>query len=270
LSALFVIAREDRLDDALARGAAERGYEVARLALLATEQGPDCDRFQDWLRDPPPNAALAWTSRRAGEALAAVALPQQRAAIACLPLYAVGAESASPIRAAGFAVATPPDSRPGAKRLAALIARVKPAGPGAEPPAPGTAAVARVAFLHGDRSLPDLPEALAEAGIEVEPFELYGTRFLSADVAALERAAEAGRVAAVAFFSPSGVEALERLLRPEISTLLRSDVPALARGETTRAALESRGYRRGSCPSAAESFDSFALEALQSAMRTMR
>jgi uroporphyrinogen-III synthase len=265
LSALFVIAREDRQDDALARGAVERGYEVARLALLASEGGGDSDRFLAWLAHPPEGAALAWTSRRAAEVIEAIALPRHRDALASMPLFAVGAESAAPIRAAGLAVTTPPDVSPGAKRLAALIARAAPGGiASASPP---RTAISRVAFPHGDKALPDLPEALAAAGIGVEPFEVYRTRFLSPDVSAIERAVEAGRLAAVAYFSPSGVESLERLLHPEVAARLRRDVPALARGETTRAALSLRGYRRATGPGAAEAFDFFALDALQSSMR---
>jgi uroporphyrinogen-III synthase len=268
VSALFAIARADRLDDALARGAAERGYEVMRLALLASDRGRDSDRFLAWLAHPPEGAAIAWTSRRAAEAIATIALPRHRDAMAGLSLFAVGAESAASIRDAGLAVATPSDGSAGAKGLAALIARAEPGERGAASASRPRSKVSRVAFLHGDRALPDLPEALAAAGIGVEPFEVYRTRFLSPDVSAVERAVETGRLAAVAFFSPSGVESLEHLLHPEIAARLRRDIPALARGETTRAALASRGYRRASCPGAAEAFDFFALDALQSSMRT--
>ncbi len=262
MSALFVIAREDRLDDALAHRAAERGFEVLRLPLLASEPGSDGDRFLAWLAHPPERSALAWTSRRAADTIARVALPRHRVAIASLPLFAVGAESAAPMRDVGLAVTTPPESNANAKGLAALIAR--PAGAG-----PAGATIARVAFAHGDRALPDLPAALSAAGIEVEPFEIYRTSFLSPDVGGLERATVDGRVAAVAFFSPSGVDSLERLLRPETLALLRRDVPAIGRGDTTRAALAARGYRKAAGPRTSEGFDIFALEALQSSLRTI-
>ena len=68
---------------------------------------------------------------------------------------------------------------------------------------------------------------------------------------------------AAAFFSPSGIEALERLLSPGAVRRLRAEALALARGETTRAALESKGYRNA----AVRAFDAAALEALQSMTR---
>jgi uroporphyrinogen-III synthase len=232
---------------------------VRRLALLATEPGRDGERLLAWLANPPSGAAAAWTSRRAGEVVAALALPVRRGALAGMPLFAVGAESASPVRGAGLTVTTPASGNEGARALGAMIAGRDPA----ERPS-------RVAFLHGDRALPDLPETLRGAGIPVDAFELYRTRFLSPDVRDVDRAASEGRIAAAAFFSPSGVESLERLLRPETVTRLREDATALARGETTRTSLEERGYRRTMRPAPSVAFDSFALEALQSLVRTTR
>jgi uroporphyrinogen-III synthase len=258
---LLVLTRDDRLDDALTKGAAARGLATLRLALLEAGPGRDVRRFLDWLSVPPEGVALAWTSRRAGEAIAGLALPGRRSDLARVPLYAVGAESAAPVRAAGLDVLTPAGGSPDAKQLAALIAGGAPAA--------GTAGAApkAVAFLRGDRSLPDLPDALRQAGIEVEAFELYSTRFLSPDPSAAEQAAAEGRIAAIAFFSPSGVEALERVLAPATVARIRREVLALARGETTRAALASRGYRRASGPASAEAFDSFALAAVESTAR---
>jgi uroporphyrinogen-III synthase len=251
---MFVITREDARDDVLARGAEERGFAVRRLGLLATEPGRDGERFRSWLASPPPGAAAAWTSRRAGEAIAALALPDHGGALSRMPLFAVGAQSAAPVRDVGLPVTTPSAGNEGARALGALIA--------------GGPRPSRVAFLHGDRALPDLPEALRAAGIAVDPFELYGTRFLSPDVRDLDRAVSEGRLAAVAFFSPPGVESLERLLRPETVTRLRANATALARGATTEAALRGRGYRRSTSPGPSEAFDAFALDALQSLERT--
>ena len=268
MSALLVLTREEHRDQALRASAEGLGFRTLALPLLATEPGRDRARFEARVGgEIGPDTAIAWTSRRAGEAFAAMAAaPATRARIARVPLFAVGAESAAPAREAGFGVETPEDDA-GATALAAhMIGRR------------GRLGFDRALFLHGDRALPDLPDALRRAGIEVEPYEVYRTRFLAADAGPLEDALSTGAPVAVACFSPSGIEALERLLSPGAVQRLRSEGLALARGATTRAALESRGYRRAVAlrpgarhdpkgnagPSA---FDSAALQALQSMAR---
>jgi uroporphyrinogen-III synthase len=232
VSGLLVLTRNDSRDDRMALEAERDGQEVLRLALLGTEPGRDRDRFRTWLESPPADAAIAWTSRRAAEALLAQAGSAGREALGRLPLYAVGAESAAPIASAGLAVHSVPE-RPDASRLAEKML--------AESAARG---FRRAVFLHGDRALPDLPLALRDGGIEVEPFELYRIRFLSPDVASLERALEQGRQVLAAFFSPSGVEALERLLAPEAVERFRAEAWTMPYGSTTGRALRERGYAR--------------------------
>src|SRR5712692_10210103 len=73
---LFVITRDDPLDDALASDAERLGWNVLRLGLLATDPGPDRGRFLEWLQGSPSEAAIAWTSRRAAQALVEIALPR--------------------------------------------------------------------------------------------------------------------------------------------------------------------------------------------------
>ena len=262
MSALLVLTRDEPRDAAL-RAAAERlGMRTLALPLLATDPGRDRMRLAARLGDDFAATAIAWTSRRAGEAFAELATPAIRKRLDRTPLFAVGAESAAPMRDAGFRVEAPADDA-GAMALAAhLLERRAPLG------------FDRVLFLHGDRALPDLPDALRRAGIEVEPYELYRTRFLAPDAGALETALRSGAPVAVACFSPSGVEALERLLSAEALLLLRGDSHALARGETTRAALETKGYRHAVVPrlgpKGAGAFDAAALEALQSMSRIER
>ena len=263
MSGLLVLTRDEPRDAPL-RDAAERlGMRTLALPLLATEPGRDRARFAARLdRDIEATAAIAWTSRRAGEALGELLSPAIRRRLERTPLFAVGAESAAPLRGAGFAVEAP-ESDAGASGLAThlLERRVR-------------LGLDRVLFLHGDRALPDLPEALRRAGIEVEAYEVYRTRFLTPDARALEAALRDADPVAVACFSPSAVEALERLLSADSLARLRRDSLALARGTTTRAALETKGYRHTASPKPGEpgpdAFDAAALEALQSMTRIGR
>jgi uroporphyrinogen-III synthase len=257
VSALFVIARDDPRDAALARDAERLGWSVLRLRLLETEPGADRGRFLDWLQALPPAPSIAWTSRRAAAALTEIALPRFRETLARMPLFALGEESAAPTRDAGIVVEVCPDGR-GAATLAEWIIRRRDA-----------IGITKVAFLHGDKALPTLPDALRAAKLEVVLFELYRTRFLSPDVGGLTAALEAGRPVTAAYWSPSGVDALERLLSPGAVSALRESSEALPRGGTTYQALVDRGYRRArSLLNETRAFDSIALEALQSGQRT--
>jgi uroporphyrinogen-III synthase len=237
VSGLLLLTRDDPKDDRMALEADRDGQEVVRLELLGTEPGRDRDRFASWLEVPQVDASVAWTSRRAAQALLGLLTPPRRAGLHHLALFAVGKESASPLSNEGFPVDYVPE-HPDATRLAEKIV--------AESEQRG---FRKVAFLHGDRALPDLPRVLREAGLEVEPFELYRIRFLSPDVSAVTRALDQGRQILAVFFSPSGVEALERLLKPEHVERVRAEVWTMPHGTTTERALLDRGYARVPNPS---------------------
>lgn len=259
MSALFVIARDDSMDARLAAEAEGLGWSVLRLPLLVTEPGADGGRFLDWLQAPPPGSAIAWTSRRAAEAQAEIALPRFRATLERMPLFALGEESAAPMRDAGMRTEYPPRGAGAASLADWIVGRRHALG------------IERVAFLHGDKALPTLPNALRAAKLEVKPFELYRTQFLSPDASPIEAALRTGTPVTVAFWSPSGVEALERLLSPDLVAALRGHAEVLARGETTHEHLTARGYRRARSPvRGTQAFDAIALEALQSKQRTPR
>ena len=253
MSSLFVIARDDSMDARLAASAERLGWSVLRLPLLATEPGPDRARFLDWLQTPPHGSSIAWTSRRAAEALVEIALPRFRETLERIPLFALGEESAARMRDAGLRTEHPRRGAGAAILADWIVGRRDALG------------IARVVFLHGDKALPILPNALRAAKLEVKPFELYRTRFLSPDVSAIAAALRAGTPVTVAFWSPSAVEALERLLPPDLVAALRENAEVVPRGDTTYQALTSRGYRRGrSRGHDARAFDAIALEALQS------
>jgi uroporphyrinogen-III synthase len=166
-------------------------------------------------------------------------------------MYCVGEESAAPVRRAGFEPLIPREATGAAGLARYILERAE------------TDHVRSVIFLRGDRSLPDLPDILRAGGLEVFGLEVYRTRFLDADVTGLTTWLRRGDPVAAAFFSPSGVIALERLLHPDMRVLARERVNAVARGETTARALEERGYGRIFRPGALQSFESVALEALR-------
>jgi uroporphyrinogen-III synthase len=251
---VFLIARCDEADGPLADALTARGARVLRLPLLIHEPGPDLPKLLAWLAEAPDGAALAWTSRRAAELLAARALPKHEARLRSLRLFALGPDSAAPAVAAGLSVEIPEDSLD-ARRLAAHMGAL--------------GGIRKVAVLLGDRSLPDLREGLSAAGLEVETFEVYRTRFAEPDVAEVRRALAGSRLLAAAFSSPSGAEALERLLPPPDVERLHHDVVAVAKGGTTFRALRERGYHRPVDPGAQGlSFEACALDVLDSLIRT--
>lgn len=242
---LFTITRMDPADDALAAFAQELGYEPLRLRLFQTKPGAQVAEFLRWLSNAPEGTALAWTSRRAASLLASMALPGQREALTRIPLFAVGAESAAPIASAGIAVIAPREGQ-GALNLANQLIGMAPEH-----------GIRRVAFIHGDRALTELPDALAGAGISVDRFEVYRTEYVACDVSPLASALTAERPSVIAFYSPSGVASLERLLDPNTADALHRRATAIARGQTTYQALLQWGYQQALRPMGApcEPFD---------------
>ena len=233
---LFAITRMDRADDALASEAAGLGYEVARFRLFETKPGAQVAEFLSWLPGAPQGTAIAWTSRRAASVLATAALPEMHDALARLPLFAVGAESAAPIADAGLAVTAPREGI-GALNLATQLIGMAP-----------SMGIKRVAFLHGDRALTELPDALAGAGISVDRFEVYRTEYVPCDVSALAAALAADRPCVITFYSPSGVAGLERLLDSTSGDALHRRGTAIARGQTTYQTLLKWGYQQALRP----------------------
>ena len=229
---VYAIARDDAEDDRLTAGLERNGFAVLRLPLLETVAGLDAGRLPGVLASLRDGTAIAWTSRRAGEALARAALPAHRAALDAAPLFALGGSSAAPVARAGLPVATPQGFGPHHARALADLIATRAAVDG----------IRRVLFLAGNRSLPDFPEGLAARGIAMERLEVYETRYLRADVDPLLRALGERRLACLVVFSPSGMEALEALLLPDALEALRR-VPVAAKGPTTAAALRARGFR---------------------------
>ena len=253
MSPLFFLTRVDPIDDGLAHQATEMGFTVVRESLLETESGADARWLEEHLAEISEGTGLAWTSRRAAEVLAR-ALPALRKHLERVPMYAVGEDSALPLRQAGFSPHVPPKPV-GAAELARFIAE-RAAGD----------RLRRVIFLHGNRSLSDLPDGLKEKGIDVEFLEVYRTRFLAPDFGGLEVGLREGAAVIVAFFSPSGVEAFERLLSPDSCARFRERALAISRGLTTALELHERGYRNVLAFEPSAPFAHYAQKALQSTL----
>jgi uroporphyrinogen-III synthase len=228
---VYLVARDDTEDDALARGLETNGFAVLRLPLLEIAPGRDAAGLPGVIATLPPRTAIAWTSRRAGLALAAALGARLHAALDGVPLFALGEASAEPVARAGLTVALPQGLTPSARTLAALVA-TRAAVEGIE----------KVLFLAGNRSLPDFPEALAASGVVIQRLEVYETRFARTDLHELRALLAERRLACAVFFSPSAAEALESALEPDEVRALHL-VPAAAKGPTTAAALRARGFR---------------------------
>ena len=94
---------------------------------------------------------------------------------------------------------------------------------------------------------------------------IYRTTFQDVDVDTVRSAIAANDPIVVLYFSPSGIEALERLL-PDVLESLRSRAHAVPIGDTTRRALANRGYASIAEPGV----DPFTPAALQSVKRIPR
>ncbi len=252
MTPLFLLTRFEPTDDVLAARASALGFMVLRVPLFTTEPGVDSPAIARRLAVVGDGVAVAWTSRRAAEALAR-ALTGSRRGLDRVPLYALGEESAAPMRRAGYTPLTAGETLGAAGLAQFILNRAQEDG------------VRCVLFLRGDRSLPDLPSGLKAGGIEVFSLEVYRTRFLEADVEGLKTWLRNGDPVAAAFFSPSSVLALERLLDTEACTRAHERVAAIARGHTTAQALEDRGYRNVFRPRGSTGFEAAAQQAFLAA-----
>ncbi|MBI5836076.1 MAG: uroporphyrinogen-III synthase [Candidatus Eisenbacteria bacterium] len=208
---------------------AAAGCAALVVPAIRFEPGADSDALAEALRAGPAPDAVAVTSARAAEAVAAV-LGAMRPAPR-VRLAAVGSATARPLREAGLDVDVPPQGEAqGAAALAAHLLRTL---------APG----ARVLFPRGNLSLGTLPDALRAAGVQVRELEVYRTVDAVPDVEQLRAALDRRWVAAAVFTSPSGVEALRAALGPGGWKALAA-LPAVAPGRTTETALRAAGAVR--------------------------
>ena len=250
MNPLFALTRLDPLDDRLAMRASVLGFEVLRIPVFATEPGPDLPSLPRRVATLRDGTAIAWTSRRAAEPLAQAVAGMRRDGPFPV-MYALGEESLAPLHRAGCSPLTP-----GNGARAADLARFI-AGRAVED------RIQRVLFLRGDRSLPDLPQGLEKAGIEVIPLDVYRTRFIEADLDGLTRWLENDAPVVIGFYSPSAVTGLERLLDGGARDRLHVRAAVIARGPTTAAELVARGFRNVFQPEGAVKFEDMAVGVLE-------
>lgn len=192
------------------------GRDLARLAMRLGRGG------EDW---------VAVTSAHAAAALAHAA--GERAVRASgLRVAALGEATAAPLRLAGIEPTLVAQDE-NAASLADAIVRVN--------AAEGTSRA--VIFLRGNRARRDLPERLAAARIPVEEIEVYVSDPAPFDEAPLVASLGERRLVASVIASPSAGQAVLARLAPA-ERALWLDVPAIAPGATTAAALASLGMRR--------------------------
>ncbi len=188
---------------------------VLRFDFLAEET------LRARLAHPSRYGGLVLTSPRAVEALEKALrwLPNQSAAWEMKPAYAVGPRTGEALEALGFAPEG--EESGGAEALAARIIRER---AGEETP---------LLFLSGNRRRDALPDALQKSGVPFEEETVYETH-TRADLNFSEMEAPAW----LAFFSPSGVEAVQKARGLSMDT-----VKKVAIGPTTAAALAQVGWR---------------------------
>ena len=163
------------------------GWQPIVAPLIVAQAMPD---------SPPMTGfdAVAMTSARAVEHMRAA----DRAALADLPAFAVGARTADAMRSAGFRHVASADGDVTA--LAALIA------------GSGMKASGRVAHIGGQDRAGDLSGLVAISGIKVETIAVYRMAPVTELPEIAHRALEDGSIVAVVHYSPRSAEIFRDLI----------------------------------------------------------
>jgi uroporphyrinogen-III synthase/uroporphyrinogen III methyltransferase/synthase len=222
-----VVTRAKGGEDALSARLRELGAEVREIASIAFAPPADLGPLDAALRDLGRFDWAAFASATAVERTLdrLRALGLDPAALGRLSLAAVGPATASCLARAVRA----PDVVPAESKGEALAAALAPLVRGR-----------RVLLPRPAEGRPELLAGLLAAGADVVAVEAYRT--LSAPpeaVAPLAAWLDAGEIAAVAFASPSAVQAVVAGLGPRASLLRRAPLAAI--GPTTADALRAAG-----------------------------
>lgn len=222
---LVVITRDDGPLGRLAAALAARGLEAFALPTIAIRPGADIARLDavlaelgsgDWLAFTSAHAVAAVLQRPAWNRLVAGARPR---------IAAVGPATAARLRESG----APPDlvaDEPGARGLAASLARS------------GSLDGVHVVWPRSDRARPELAERLRASGARVTEVVAYRTEAVASPLLAdFQRLLSAGRLAAIAFLSPSSAAGLAAALGASDLGLLAGRALVASIGPTTSAAL---------------------------------
>lgn len=219
MSADVVLLRSPDDPDRYVEAFDEAGLKAVCRPVLAFEF-PYQDALTEQLRPKAAVGALLMTSPRAAAAVKRVFLnsPDLASIWADRPVFVVGPKTAASVRALGL---HPVGEEAG--RAANLVDRIRDAWDNETIQAP-------LLFLSGSRRKDTLPDGLTSAGVPFSEQVVYRTTSRSL----IEIPERAGWLA---FFSPSGVEAVRKAeIRP-------GDYRTAAIGPTTAAALREAGVR---------------------------
>lgn len=222
---LVVITRDDGPEGRLAAALAARGLEPFALPTIAIHPGADVTRLDAVLAELGRADWLAFTSAHAVAAVVERPAWSERRAGAHPRIAAVGSATAARLRDSG----APPDvvaDKPGARGLAAALARS------------GSLEGVHVMWPRSDRARPELAERLRAFGARVTEVAAYRTELLSSPrLEDFQRLLAEGRLAAIAFLSPSSASGLAAALGASDLGLLVGRALVASIGPTTSAAL---------------------------------
>lgn len=213
---LVVLLRSGDEDDPYEGAFSEQGFDVRSIPVLDFER-VNLDRLRDILGRPEEYSGLVLTSPRAVDALRE-AFDRDSAAHErwrSKPVFVVGPRTADGVRMLGL---DPVGETSGSAE--ALARRIL-----SEP------AKHRLLFLSGNRRRELLPSTLRDAGMSFAELCVYETHLRREINWPADRTVDW-----VVFFSPSGIEAVERA-----DPNLLEAVNVAAIGETTASALHDRG-----------------------------
>ena len=203
------------------------GAEPLEVPLFRIEKADMAPLIQA-LADPPAFDWIVVTSPNGADALAAALGADNHAAGDLPPVASVGPGTSARLGAHGVAAALEPREHHGRGLADALAA----AGP---------LRGKRFLLVRPERAPRDLPQALAAAGAKVTEVAAYRTVIAGPEAAGALEAALAAGVAAIAVTSPSTVEAWVRALGADRTQRVFTEVPAVAIGPSTGAAMKRHG-----------------------------
>lgn len=217
-----LVARE--FDD-FSRILDDGGFAAINCPVIETAELDDPANDEERLQHLAEYDAAFFTSPRAAE----IFLKKWRAAGSPLPkkIYALGGRTRTVFENGGIDVVFDEKARTAAEIIALISNDEKRSR--------------RFLFVRGRKSMRTIPELLSPRAT-VDEWVVYDTRAIDIRPETrlkIEAEAEAGRLAAACFFSPSGVESF--LAQIEMQNLAGVTIAAI--GETTGRYLESRGIR---------------------------
>ena len=219
MSHALVLRRHDRFSEILE----EDGFTVVNLELIATEPLTDQSKLRDALSGPTRYDGFFVTSPAAASVMIEVlqSLGREHTGM----VYVLGERSKKLFEDAGINVEFPPSANT-ADELIDEFSEAEFAGK-------------RLCFVRGDRSLRTIPNRL-QGKAEVDELMVYRTVESEPDkevVEGIRRGLESGSFTWACFFSPSGVDAFDKLFGRQSAGGIR----AAAIGDTTaERARESR------------------------------